>query len=301
MDLNEILIFVRVVQAGSFNKAAERLGMPNSTVSTKVSAFEKRLGVTLLHRTTRKLSLTQAGEAFYQSALKHVEGLLSAESEASLKQGEPQGTLRITAPILVSSSVLPDVISAYTEKYPKVCVEVVASDASLDLISENIDIAIRAGKLPDSSLKAIKLGSGYFAPFVSPSYLKSHGKISHPKDLLNHTCVQFSALNKDQWEFIHQDSKNKVKVAMNKKLLFNELYLIKELALRGHGVALMPSILCQKECQEKKLIRILTDWRSEIRDMHFVYPADKYISPKLSAFIKMAGAMIKEQLYNSEL
>ena len=299
MDLNEILIFVRVVQSGNFNKAAERLGMPNSTVSTKVSALEKRLGVTLLHRTTRKLSLTQTGEAFYQNALGHIDGLVSAESDATLNQGEPRGTLRVTAPALFSNSILPDVISAYSEKYPNVSVEIIASDKSLDLISENIDVAIRGGKLPDSSLKSTKLGAGYFAPFASPSYLKSHGKISHPKDLLNHNCIQFTALNKESWEFTHPN-KGKVKVVLNQKLSANDLFLTRELALKGLGIALLPTFLCRKETEEKQLVRILNDWRSNTRDIHFVYPADKFVSPKLSAFIAVAGGIIRKHLLATE-
>ena len=296
MDLNEVLIFVRVAQAGNFNKAAERLGMPNSTVSTKVSALEKRLGVTLLHRTTRKLSLTQTGETFYQNALKHIDGLVSAESEASLNQGEPRGTLRITAPVLFSTSVLPNVISAYAKKYPNVQIEVVASDASLDLISENIDVAIRTGEMPDSSLKSVRLGFGYFALFASPTYVKSHQKISHPKDLLNHACIQYSMLNKENWEFIHHASKSKTKVSMNQHLVMSELFLVKELAIQGLGVALLPPMDCRRECEEKKLVRILDDWHSYVRDVHFIYPADKYVSPKLSEFISIAGSIIKKHL-----
>jgi DNA-binding transcriptional LysR family regulator len=299
MDLNEIHIFVRVVQAGSFNKAAGQLGMPNSTVSTKVSALEKRLGVTLLHRTTRKLSLTQAGEVFYQDALKHIEGLISAESEASLSQSEPSGTLRITAPVMLWSSVLPEVISAYAKKFPKVHVEVLASDSSLDLLSENIDIAIRAGSLSDSSFKSLKLGTGYFAPFASATYLKTHEKIFHPKDLLNHTCIQFTPLGKESWEFTNKN-KAKVKVAMNQKFLLNELYLVRELAIAGQGIALLPTFVCEKEVGEKRLVRILRDWRSDAREIHFVYPAHRYVSPKLSEFITMSSALIKKRLVSSE-
>lgn len=299
MDLNEIHIFVRVIQAGSFNKAAKRLGMPNSTVSTKVSVLEKRLGVTLLHRTTRKLSLTQIGEVFYQNALKHIEGLISAETEASLNQGEPSGVLRLTAPTMLSSSVLPEVLSSYAKKFPKVHVELVASDASLDLISENIDIAIRAGKLMDSSLKSRKLGIGYFAPFASANYLKTHEKISHPKDLLNHTCIQFTPLGKEKWEFTNQN-KSKVNVVMNQTFLLDELYLVRELAIAGQGVALLPTFVCNKEVGDKRLARVLRDWRSDAREIHFVYPSHKYVTPKLSEFISMASEIIKKQLAASE-
>lgn len=300
MDLNEIHIFVRVAQAGNFNKAAEQLGLPNSTVSTKISALEKRLGVTLLHRTTRKLSLTQIGETFYQSAMKHIEGLVSAESAASLGQREATGTLKITAPAMFSSSILPEVIAAYAKKFPQVHVELIASDESLDLISENIDVAIRGGRLADSSLKSLKLGTGYFAPFASAQYVKNHGKISHPKDLLDHTCIQFTPLGKDKWEFSNQN-KIKVSVMMNHRFLINELYLIRELAMNGQGIALLPTFICDKEVEDKQLIRLLRDWRAEAREIHFVFPAHKYVPPKLAGFISLAGEMIKKRLQSSEI
>lgn len=300
MDLNEILIFIRVVQSGSFNKAAERLGMPKSTVSMKISALEKRLGVTLLHRTTRKLNLTQTGGAFYQNALKHINGIISAESEASLNQGEPRGTLRITAPVLYSSTILPEIICEYSKKYPNVKIDVILSDAMLDLISGNIDVAIRAGVMPSSTLKSVTVGWGYFAPFVSPSYLKSTGKISHPRDLIHHTCIQYSMLNKEKWDFFNFSNKSKFKVAMDQKIIMNELFLAKELALQGYGVALLPAFLCTKECDNRGLVRILKDWHSYASNIHFVYPADKYVTPKLSAFIAIASEILKKHLKSFE-
>jgi DNA-binding transcriptional LysR family regulator len=295
MDLNEIHIFVRVVQAGSFHKAARQLGMPDSTVSTKVSVLERRLGVTLLHRTTRKLSLTQAGEVFYQNALKHIEGLISAELEASLSQSEPSGTLKITAPAMLASSILPEVIAAYAKKFPKMRVELLASDAALDLIAEEIDIAVRAGALSDSSLKSLKLGVGYFAPFASATYVKAHEKIRHPKDLLEHACLQFTPLGRERWQFVNRD-KLRVQVAMKRKFLLNELYLVREMAIAGEGIALLPTFVCEKEVGEKQLVRILPEWRSDARDIHFVYPAHRYVPPKLSEFISLAGALIKKKL-----
>ncbi len=299
VDLNEIHVFVRVVQTGSFSKAAAQLSMPNSTVSSKVSALEKRLGTTLLRRTTRKLNLTQAGEVFYQNAQKHIEGLISAEHEATLSQSEPSGVFRITAPSMLASSVLPEVIAAYIKKFPKVDVELIASDSPLDLIQENIDIAIRAGSLNDSSLKSLKLGVGYFAPFASQSYLKTHEKITHPKDLLDHKCIQFTPLGRSKWEFTNQN-KSRVNVAMNQKLVLNELYLVRELAVSGQGVALLPTFVCDRDIEKKYLVRILRDWRSEAREIHFVYPAQKFVSPKLKEFISLAGGMIKKRLVSSE-
>ncbi|MCO5113789.1 MAG: LysR family transcriptional regulator [Bdellovibrionaceae bacterium] len=295
MDLNEILVFVKVIQAGSFNKAAQMLEMPNSTVSSKVSSLEKRLGVTLIHRTTRKLNLTQVGEEFYVNSLKHIEGLLEAQDQASLTQGEPTGTLKVTAPPLVASHILPEVIAEYVETYPKVNFELLATDDPVDLISENIDLAIRTGKLVDSTFKFKKLGVSYFAPFASPKYLKAHPKIVHPKDLLQHTCLQFTSVGKDSWDFV-SSSKSRVSVKMNKKFIINELGAIKELAMSGKGVALLPTFICDKETDKKILQRVLPDWKSEAREVSFIYPAHRFVSPKLKAFIDLAGEKIKARL-----
>lgn len=297
MDLNEILVFVKVIQAGSFSKAAQMLDMPNSTVSAKISALEKRLGVTLIHRTTRKLSLTQVGEEFYSQTLKHIEGLIAAEAQASLTQGEPMGTLKITAPPLIASSILPEIISEFVETYPKINIEILATDEHIDLIAEGMDLALRAGKLEDSTFKYKKLGVSYFAPYASPQYLKKHGKISHPKDLLTHTCLQFTNLGKDHWDFV-SNNKNRVSVKMNKKFVINELGTIKELALQGKGVALLPTFICEKERQQKTLQRILPDWKSEPREVSFLYPAHRFVAPKLKVFIEMATDKIRKKLEN---
>lgn len=295
MDLNEILIFVRVIQAGSFNKAAELLQMPNSTVSSKVSTLEKRLGVTLIHRTTRRLSLTQVGEEFFAHSLGHIEGLLAAEEQARLTQSEPSGTLRITAPPLIATYILPDIIAGYTEAFKQVNFELLASDDQIDLVAKGIDLAIRTGKLSDSSFKFKKLGSSYFAPFASPKYLKTQPKITHPKDLLSHACLQFTNIGKEHWDFV-STRKSRVSVKMNKKYVINELGAIKELALKGKGVALLPTFICAKEADKKQLQRILVDWRSESREVSFVYPAHKFVSPKLKSFIDYATPRIRQKL-----
>ena len=134
MDLNEVAIFVKVIQAGSFNQAANQLGIPKSTVSTKVSTLEKRLGVTLLHRTTRKLQITQAGQAYFNRCLSALQELEGAEKEVTANQGQPQGTLRVTAPSLLGSSLLPEVISKFMAKYPQVSIDLIFADRMVDLL-----------------------------------------------------------------------------------------------------------------------------------------------------------------------
>ncbi|MBX9769040.1 MAG: LysR family transcriptional regulator, partial [Bdellovibrionales bacterium] len=197
MDLNEISVFIRVVQTGSFSLAANQLGMPNSTVSHRVSSLEKRLGITLLQRTTRKLHVTPLGEAYFKKCLQGLEALQIAEQDIVSNQKEPQGLLRITAPAELGSTVLPQIVSDFTKKYPKVQVESILTDRRVDLLGEGVDLAIRAGPLKDSSLIAKKIGSSYFAPFASTKYLKAKGTPHQPKDLSGHDCLLFPPLGLD--------------------------------------------------------------------------------------------------------
>src|SRR5689334_18636195 len=175
MDLDGIEVFVKVVEAGSFNQAAKLLGMPNSTVSAKVSALEKRLGVTLLQRTTRKLRATQAGEIYFQQCLRALEQLQAAENELTRGQQEPRGLLKLTAPTDIGHSLLAILVHAFLQKHPKMEVELIITNRVLDLVAEGIDVAIRAGDLPDSRLIAKRFSVGYFGLWASPSYLKRRG------------------------------------------------------------------------------------------------------------------------------
>ena len=159
MDFNEVAIFIQVVQEGSFSNAAKKLGMPNSTVSAKVSSLEKRLGITLIQRTTRKLNITPAGQSYFKRCMTGLEEIKAAESEIASIQGEPQRLLRITAPTELGSSILPLIVSDYTKKFPKIRIEVILTDRRVDLLSENVDLAIRAGEL-----KELKVPSMFLFP-----------------------------------------------------------------------------------------------------------------------------------------
>lgn len=294
MDLNEISVFVKVVQAGSFNGAALALGMPKSTVSAKVSSLEKRLGTTLLHRTTRKLNVTQAGQEFFQRCLAAVEMLKEAEERASQGQDRPRGHLKVTA-APAWAGALSDVAAEFRSKYPDVELEFVLTDRTVDLVGESIDLAIRAGDLKDSTLIARKIGQSAFAPFASPAYLKSAPKLAHPKDLAALDCIQYAPLGRHQWTLVNKTGM-KVSVALSGKFLTDDLGIARQLALSGQGVALMPMFLCKDEHEKKKLARVLPEWRSEIHPVSFVYPRQSFVPLRTSVFIETALPILKERL-----
>ena len=291
MDLNEIKLFVRVAQAGSFTRAAKQLGIPNSTASAKVSALERRLGITLLQRTTRKLRLTESGEAYFLQASQGLEAILKAEAEISALQRAPQGLLRVTAPIDLGSSCVAELISAFRKKYPAVNVELIFTSRYVDLVAEGVDVAVRAGKLRDSGLIARKVGVADWIPIASPAYLKQAGTPLHPKDLRDHACLQFTPLGTDDWQLT--DGKHTVSVSLGRQVVANEVNFTKALALSGNGVALLPSYICRNEIRSGRLIRILPEWRGRVDTLHLVYPGQKFVAPKVRAFVDMASDALK--------
>lgn len=299
MDLNEINIFIQVIQSKSFSQAARVLGLPNSTVSHKVSSLEQRLGVTLIQRTTRKLNITPAGEAYYKKCMQGLEEIKAAELEIASIQGEPQGLLRITAPVELGGMTLPEIICRYMNKYPKVRVEVLFTDRMIDLLSENVDLAIRAGDLKDSSLIAKRIGASYFVPVASKKYLKAHGQPSHPRDLLKHQCLQFTPIGVDHWKMT--GNKGTLQAALPGKFMANHMEMIKKMAMQDHGIAYLPSWFVFEEIKSGKLVRILPEWRSSLTPLHFVYPAQRFVTPKLSSFMEMAMKELKESFQSFEI
>lgn len=298
IDLNEISVFIEVVRAGSFKQAAQKLNMPNSTVSHKVMSLEKRLGTTLLRRTTRKLNVTAAGEAYYRKCVTGLNEIEAAETDLSVLKSEPQGVLRVTAPVELGQSILPQLISEYIALNPRVTVDLLLTERQVDLLGEGFDLAIRAGELKDSSLVAKKIGSSYFAVYASAKYIKSHPPIRNPRDLQNHNCIAFAPLGSAQWKLI--GPKGAVTIAIKKNIITNDLMTIKNLALESGGVALLPAHLCRNEVSELRLQRLLPDWRTQLSPIHFVYPPQKFVTPKLSRFMSFAFERLKKAFDHSE-
>lgn len=291
MNLDGIEVFVKVVQAGSFSQAAKILGMPNSTVSAKLSQLERRLGTTLLQRTTRKLSLTQAGETYFRRCAEALDALQAAESELGNSQNEPRGLLRLTAPVEIGHGVLPAVLRAYLDKHPEMEIDLVVTNRVLDLVTERLDLAVRAGKLKDSRLIARKFMLGHFALWASPRYVKKHSAPMHPKGLSEHNLLQFSAFKNRPLELTN--GKESVKVAVSGRFTADDFEVLKSMAVLDEGIAFLPSVLCSEERGQDKLVRILPDWHGESVSFSLVYPAQRFVPSKVRAFIKTAEEMLK--------
>lgn len=291
MDLNETAVFVKVVQAGSFSAAARLLGLPTSTVSTRVARLEKRLGVTLLQRTTRRLNLTEPGQRYYEHAATGLSHMLDAESAVSESISEAKGLLRITAPVDVGDLALAEIASTLRARHPLLNVEMVLLNRYVDLIAEGIDVAIRTGPLKDSSLIARKVGVARWVAFASPTYLKTAPPITSPQALRHHACLQFTPMGKDAWTF--QNGKNAVTVPLSGQVMINDIRIIQSMAIAGQGVALLPDFR-QHECAAGQLIQVLPKWHAREDPIHIVYPRQRYVSPKLRAFVDIAHEILSK-------
>jgi len=279
-DLNEIAIFVKVVDAGSFTGAAKALGLPKSTVSRKITQLEERLGVRLLQRTTRTLSLTDTGSAYYNQCSRIISDVEEANIAVTEMQSKPKGLLRVTAPMLFGSWVLSDLVSQFLRSNPDIQVDMVLTDQPLDLIQEGIDVAFRVGVLADSSLIARPLGEVKVATVASPQYIEEHGSPSHPSDLKQHATLGWT--QSDTWDF---DYPEPVHVDVRPKVHVNDAHSLHKLALNGLGVARLPTFLCAPDIKEGRLVPQLCDWSIKAVPIHALYPSNRHLSVKVRSFV----------------
>jgi DNA-binding transcriptional LysR family regulator len=288
MDLNQMFLFVRVVQAGSFSAAARQLAVPKSTLSRKVSELEERLGVRLLQRTTRKLGLTDAGRVYFDQAAQVVAGAQEAEQAVGSLQAAPRGLLRVTAPM--SFAILAPVLTEYLTKHDDVQIEVVCTDRRVDIVAEGFDLAIRAGPMRDSSLVARSLGVHRLVLVASPAYCREHGTPRAPRDLARHTCIAFMAAP-HVWAL--EAEGERVEVRVSPRLTVNDLDILAAAAVDGLGIALMPEFVCVEDVRKKRLQRLLPEWCSAAVPLHAVYPTARHLSPKVAAFVELVRSKLR--------
>ena len=282
MDLNEILVFTRVVQSGSFSAAAAKLGMPKSTVSRKVSELEERLKSRLLNRTTRKLSLTDVGRTYYDYCARIVGEIEDAERAVSSLQATPRGVLRVTAPVNVS--FLGSIVSEYLKRYPEVRIDLFCTGRAVDLVEERFDLGIRAGALSDSSLIARSLGSATWFLVATPAYLKKRGRPRSPDDLKQHDCLFFGA-GIDGAGVRLEGADGSVRIELAARLMVTDMDVLYAVAMAGLGIALLPGFRCVEELRARRLERVLADWSAPSTPVHVVYPSTRHLSPKVRSFV----------------
>ncbi|OWV74229.1 LysR family transcriptional regulator [Rhizobium sp. N122] len=283
-DLNDIAVFVRVAQYGSFSRAAHSLGMPVSTVSRKVTSLEEQLGVTLIQRTTRKLSLTAQGRAYYDRCSEPLAHLIDAEQALTETQRKPEGLLKISVPVIFGQEVFYEFVSSFLKAYPEIQVDLFVTNLFLDLIAENIDLAIRFGELKDSSIVAQRLGKSVRYLVAAPDYLKGRTLPSRPDDLKEHQCVLLNGRNGEaEWQLVSGGTL--VRQQVSGPVSSRDFEAVSAFTYRGHGIGLLPSTYCDDKIRSGDLIRLLPDWSSEEIFVHAVYPTRRFMPARLQVFL----------------
>ncbi len=283
MDLNEILVFTRVVQNGSFTAAAVQLDMPKSTVSRKVSELEERLNARLLQRTTRKLSLTDAGRTYYDYCARIVAEVEDAERAISKLQDTPRGLLRVTTG--PNAAFLAPIITDYLKRHPAVSLELVCTTRAVDLVEERFDLAIRAGTLPDSTLIARRLGRVSWWLVAAPAYLKKRGRPRSPADLAKHDCLFFGPALADVGPQLEKDG-DVARLTVSPRMTVTEMDILNAVAKAGLGIALLPAFQCVEDLRARRLERVLRGWDAPSVPLQAVYPSARHLSPKVKTFVE---------------
>ncbi|AUG51686.1 LysR family transcriptional regulator [Thalassospira marina] len=284
-NLDGMTVFARVVEEQSFSGASRKLGMSKSAVSKHVTKLEDSLGIRLLNRTTRRLSLTDAGSTFYQHCARVVEEIESAEHALTDLRGTPRGVLRISAPLTFGQRFLPNVIADFMELYPGLKVDIHLADHKVDLVAEGFDMAIRITRLRDSSMIARKLADFHGQMVASPEYLERRGTPKHPNDLVDHDILAYSNLpNPNVWEFDGPDGPLSVRV--NPTMWCNNGEFTAVAARRGLGIASQPEFIIAESLHSGELVPILPEyWPRLGGGIYAVYPERRHLPTKVRMFI----------------
>ncbi|WP_350313259.1 DNA-binding transcriptional regulator YafC [Dickeya fangzhongdai] len=287
----ELAIFVSVVESGSFSRAAEQLGLANSAVSRAVKKLEMKLGVSLLNRTTRQLSLTEEGERYFRRVQQILQEMAAAETELMETRRTPRGLLRIDAATPVVLHLLMPLVKPFRERYPEVTLSLVSSETFINLIERKVDVAIRAGTLTDSSLRARPLFTSYRKIVASPDYVAKYGAPQHVDALAQHLCLGFTEpVSLNTWPVARADGQlYEIEVGLSS----NSGETLKQLSLTGNGIACLSDYMIDGEIARGELVELLADRRLPVA-MPFsaVYYSDRAVSTRIRAFIDFLSEQV---------
>ncbi len=280
-------VFVLVVEAGSLTGAAERLGLAVPSVVRSLASLERELGARLLHRTTRRSSLSDEGREYYASCKRVLAEVEAADAILSARRAKPAGRLRVTAPVTYGRLHVAQVVIDYAQRYPQVDLELLLLDRVVDLIEEGIDVAVRIGVLADSTLVARSIGSTRRIVCAAPDYLRRAGTPTQPEQLAAHRCIRFTGLNPGvDWSFGGRGAR---RVTIHPALTTNQLDVALQACLQGLGCAQFLCYQVQAPLDEGRLVRVLGDFESDPLPVQLVYPGTRLVSASLRAFVDLAA------------
>jgi DNA-binding transcriptional LysR family regulator len=286
LDPNDLMIFARVVEGGSFTRAADRLGIPKSTLSRRLLALEEQLGERLLVRTTRKLSVTDFGQAILQHA-QH----LVAELEATLdfvhnRTLEPSGHLRISVPGDFANQTIGPMLAQYVTRYPATSIDVDVSQRRVDLVGENYDLAVRIGDLPDAALAATRVATLHMELYASPQYLEQRGAPSHPDELASHNVLHLTQRIGEPPPWKLRSGSEEWLGTPSGRISANSPGLLMDIALLGVGIARLARHLARPKVASHQLVRVLEDWSMPEIPVWVVFPGRRLIPTRTQLFVE---------------
>ena len=287
MELAALAALVKVVQAGSFTRAAEAMRTQKAHLSRVITHLERELGVRLLERTTRSLSLTEVGREIFERAVGILGAVEDAERVAQRMLAEPRGVLKLTCGVEFGVIAVSRWIDAYLQRYPQVSVDADFTGRVIDIVHEGFDLAIRVGELPDSRLAARRLGELHYGLFASPDYLARRGIPGSPEELAQHDLLVFTAgSHRVGWRLV-QGSENR-RIEAPARLRINNSFAVRDAAIQGLGIAQLPALVANAALSSAQLTRVLPDWHPPAVPVHALFPSNRYLTPKVRAFIDHA-------------
>jgi DNA-binding transcriptional LysR family regulator len=288
-NLDDVLIFVKVAQFESISRAARSMGMPVSTVSRRLSALESNIGVSLLRRTTRRVTLTTQGREYFHQCREPLALLEEAERGLALGQKAPEGMLRISVPVILGQTPFLNFLSAFLKAQPRIRIDLFITNLFLDLVAENLDVAIRIGELRDSSVVAIRIGKSIRYVVAAPEYLKGRKLPAEPVDLQQHDCVMLNARNNEtDWDLVK--GRRKARVHVSGPMSSRDFNSVSTFVYRGHGIGLLPSTYCDEALTSGALIRLLPKWASPTIPVFAAYSNRKFLPLRMKVFLEALAA-----------
>ena len=296
-NLTDIAVFVQVVDSGSFTAAAERLELTRSVVSKYISRLEDRLKVRLLNRTTRRLSLTEAGQIFYERSQFGLGEIEAAEAEVAKLQATPRGRLKINAPMSFGILHIAPAMTDFQRQNPEVQLDINLDDRQIDLVEQGYDVAVRIAELPDSSMVATPLAPCHHVVCASSDYVERHGAPRTPDDLRKHNILSYRYQDSpNEWRFLSPDGRYS-SVPVTGSIEMNNSLALRQAVLGGAGIMLTPTFIVGKDIAAGRLLKLLPDYRAKEVTIYAVYAGRRHLSPKVRAFIDYMKKRLSDPPY----
>jgi LysR family transcriptional regulator for bpeEF and oprC len=288
-------VFVRVVETGGVTRAADSLRIPKATATTLIQRLEANLGVKLLNRTTRRVSVTPDGAAYYERCVAILAQVRETEESLTQQRTTPRGCLRVNVPTLMARSVFVPALPSFFTRYPDIELALACSERHVDLIEEGIDCAIWSGEVEDSSVVARRVGFLYFATCAAPAYIATHGQPTHPDDLVHHQCINhFSPRTGKIFDWVFSKNDARVQTSLRGHIALEDENSYVAAAVAGLGIAQIPAFVLKEAMERGSLELVLGDWFPEPAPLYVVYPQNRHLSSKVRVFVDWVAELLSE-------